>query len=418
DWQVVPRTKVDMYKRRLDELPLTTDETQFGINVFVPQYDAEAVQHDILQPEAYDFKISQTDWMAPPFLHKISDLMKKEADQEKRKEIDARKKEQEAERGRRGQRTRPQNTRPQNTRPQRGGGNMMMDPMMMEATARQGRRPLRKDEITIKDVEAEMEQARLKKGTPLTAMQEPTLIWAHDDTAKPGNTYQYRLRLGVFNPIAGKDWFRKDQEDYKNQVVLWSEYSEPTDEIFIPKMVHVFPMNILASADKSDPAEGVSVEVAKYFLGQWRTHTFDVYPGETIGYELEDIDQEDDKNKRRGMNPMMMDPMMMEGMTAGMNMEPEKVDFSTGLTMVDVSRQVNWGTRLRRGFLYQLLYYDPDMRMQEITINKRNWQDQLRRDYNDVQEELNQDVKRRPNQMDPMMMDPMMMDPMRMRRMM
>ena len=78
------------------------------------------------------------------------------------------------------------------------------------------------------------------------------------------------MRLGVFNPIAGKDWFRSDESHLKNQIVLWSSYSDPSEEIFIPKMVHVFPVDVIQAAEPEERVEGVELEVAKFYHGLLR----------------------------------------------------------------------------------------------------------------------------------------------------
>lgn len=62
---------------------------------------------------------------------------------------------------------------------------------------------------------------------PLAAAQEllakdEIKLWAHDDGLEPGGIYRYRIRIGFFNPIAGKDWFETDNEELKKQIVLWS----------------------------------------------------------------------------------------------------------------------------------------------------------------------------------------------------
>ena len=55
-----------------------------------------------------------------------------------------------------------------------------------------------------------------------------------------------------------------------NQVILWSHFYEPTKEDVVPKMRHVFTTEFL---DRY-AGGGVKVDVARYYMGQWRTWEF------------------------------------------------------------------------------------------------------------------------------------------------
>ena len=234
-------------------------------------------------------------------------------------------------------------------------------------------------------------------------MRDPLLVWVHDDTPKPGKTYQYRIRIAVFNPIAGKDWFQSDQTDFKDQLVLWSDYSEPTDAVFIPKRTYVFPMGVVADKDAPDDIEGVQVEVAKYYLGRWRDFDFDVIPGQVIGYEVEDVQDADGSQDAVGGYEMMADER-------GTGQDLERVDFTSDATLVDVNREVVWGTRLRAGTLYKMLYHDDAKKMQQAAVGKSNWDSGTRDIYNEIQESMTQDIEQRsPGMMPGGPMDDMMM---------
>lgn len=257
----------------------------------------------------------------------------------------------------------------------------------------------RRTERTQQDVERDMQNAELKKGTRLDNLREPVLVWVHDDTVQPGQTYEYRVRMGVFNPITGKDWFHEDQLAFKEQTVLWSAYSEPTEEIKISKMLHVFPMDVLTQTqnDGSKTIEGVKVEVARYYMGQWQSHEFDVYPGQTIGYSVEETP---DKEGMQTPDGVLMEGIGMRGNVLTGLTEETTVDYTSGLTFVDVVAQVDWGseTAPRRTSFNNMLYANIDGLSQE-GIGKSNWSTLVKRAYDAIQKAMEENVEQRQDRM-------------------
>ncbi|MHC4554610.1 MAG: hypothetical protein ACYSUS_04845 [Planctomycetota bacterium] len=83
-WEFVPRTQIDSYRDLLQDLPMTMEESQFGVDAWLSQYDRQDVQFDILQPEAYLFTISRLEWMSPEFLDEALEIMKKQEQQDMR----------------------------------------------------------------------------------------------------------------------------------------------------------------------------------------------------------------------------------------------------------------------------------------------------------------------------------------------
>ncbi len=395
-WKTVPRTSIESQRKLLIELPLVLNDASFGVDIWMKQYVGQDVQHDILQPESYLFTVSRTEWMTPEFLNEALEIMGKQEQQARR---------QKQEELRRQRPTRETNTRRQTTsrkpetrRKDRGTREGMPGG---GSPVRTSRAAVRK-ERGVEDVQKDFEKELLTEKSSIRSMRDSLLVWAHDDTTQPGKTYQYRIRIGVFNPIAGKDWFQSDQVDYKNQLVLWSDYSEPTTEVSVPKRIYVFPMDVMADKNAPNDVEGVQVEVAKYYLGQWWDFDFDVYPGEVIGYEVEDIQERGNvENVMGGYQPMMGEMRTGE--------EPDKVDFTSDITFVDVAREVVWGSRLRPGALYKMLYYDAERKMQQTAVGKSNWNSDTRSIYDEIQEAMAQGVEQRnPGTMPGMMGDEMM----------
>ena len=409
EWKVLPRTQIDSFRKLIEQTPMTTEQMEFGgVMMWIKQYEDPRVQVDLLQPEAYDFASTMTSWLPPKYLDEADVIIKKQGDELKRKLREERLRARTTRTddtgrgdmmgagggGRQPARDRTP-TRPQpQTRPQRGGGGREMTPeTMMVDPFMEGNQPTRptaaasRRERTLEDVQRDMQKARIDEKTKLESQSDPLLVWAHDDTAQPGSTYQYRIRLGVFNPIAGRDWFSDDQKQFKNQVVLWSPFSEPTKEVYIPKMMHLFPTEVLAK----DAAGGVKVDVAKYYLGQWRTHEFEIFPGQIVGENIEETPKTTTSNPVTGMpggEMMLMDPFMGERGTA-MDTGPVKVDYSTPYMLVDINTRVQWVVSfnsVNRTEFSQMLYSGPESVLQTLAIGKANWSAEMRREYSDIKD--------------------------------
>jgi hypothetical protein len=145
---------------------------------------------------------------------------------------------------------------------------------------------------TTDEVYYEFAQAAMNYTTDLSKRKDPLLFWAFDDTMEPGKTHRYRIRLGVFNPVAGTDKLAPRDADKKNQVILWSEFSKVTDAVNIPKRLYFF------AKDVQDRQKTATVEVARYLLGYWRTEDFQVRPGDAIGKEMEPKEEKPKRTDR------------------------------------------------------------------------------------------------------------------------
>ncbi len=391
-WETVPRAKIDTYKNMLEELPETLNDAEVTVDFWKSQFANAVVQRDIMQPEAYLFTVSRSEWMPPKYLTEALDIMKKgeqTRERQRREDMNRLRNPPTAADARRTAERRTPAQRQQQQQQQRPGGRRGQDDMMMpggmpvENPAATARAEARK-ERTLDDVKKDMQKDMLTEKSTIETMREPVLVWAHDDTAAPGKTYQYRIRLGAFNPIAGKDWFQDDQVAYKGQTILWSEFSAPTAEMYIPRRVYAFPMEVIAKAGSSGDVDGVKVEVNKYYLGQWRDFDFEVYPGQIIGFEVEDTD--------KANTALAAAPMMGGGMD-----QPKTVDFSTDLMLVDVNPMSIWSKRP----IYQVLYCDTEQKIRQMAVGRTNWDDAVRKDYEDIQNAKQQALQQRTPEMMP-----------------
>ncbi len=225
----------------------------------------------------------------------------------------------------------------------------------------------------------------------------------------PGHTYRYRIRLGVFNPVAGTDMLAPRDADKKNQVILWSDFSRVTDPVAIPKRLYFFAKGV------QDRQMMATVEVARYRLGYWRTEDFEVRPGDVIGKEVEPKEEKPDRRERMmGMGgritgaPMGRDMGAMGPYGAGgypgapgmgmyeaptnpaeAAMHLDSIDFGTNTVLVDLVQVSDWDTdpSLQPRVYYDMLYTRDGMDIQHMPVSTRNWSKDLLATYQFISRE-------------------------------
>jgi len=426
EWAEVGRTKVNDFKTMLDSIPEKIDDKHTA-NLLMVKFDEFSIRREILQPAMYDFAASNEDWLAPRFHKEYAKLMKAEAEKLRREQ-------QQLERGSLNDPLRGGAVGRAGTRGGRGGragglggragggrmgalggrggragglgsrdrrgttGRRRDDRSTRSTRSRadlgrygspqpgDDRGKQKKKERKVTDVYADFKKVLLTEKTNFGKMREPLLFWAHDDTMVPGESYQYRIRLGVFNPIAGRDWFREDQKDYKEEPILWSGYSKETETIDIPLMMHFFPLDVVAKEEKA-----VKIKVAKYHNGKWRSEDFQVRPGEMIGKVVERKPKEGDSWSVGGyMAGGGGYAAGGGGYAAGGSDYAESmvevIDFSTGASLVDVVQTSDWTgvNRLQQRDYADVLYSKDDARIAHLAVKTRNWPAQLQQQFNVV----------------------------------
>jgi len=452
-WQEVPRPRID-HNRELFNIGEKVDELPTGgLKVLKTQFGYKQTQIDLLQPEPYQFASAREEWF-PPSLHgEYAEFQRKERIEELRKqkeeEKEARERDREARTGRRsgtdqygaggvtgGSRSRRSggtdayggggayggtNTRSRNRstsrtttglpgetgrsrsgRGSRGSGRRSTtDPAMdnmygpgggMEGvyggpgtTQRGPRRP------TINDVYIKYDEIALSRLTDFAKIREPLMIWAHDDTVEPGNTYRYRIRLGVFNPVAGTNKLDERDKLFADQAVLWSDFSEITEPVETMKRIYFFANNV-READKS-----VTVQVSRLTLGHWYSEEFPVKQGVVIGKSLEYEPEEPDRRSRlsaggfgdpgssvsgalgpgvsRAVGPGVSPRMSTFGTSQDNSNIPEYIDYSTGAVMVDAVPVSDWssGRIMRSRRYYDMLYSFDGIDILHMPVGRSNW---------------------------------------------
>ena len=374
DWQVVPRTRVDHRKKMFEVIEEVEKLPVGGIKVRLLQFDDRQVIMDLLQPKAYKIASAGEEWF-PPSLHKkfVRRQQVLEA-QEKREaraaEREEREREREGARAERSGRVSKVRTRSVGGVYDEYGTDDFSDggvPSRKTPTRRtRSERPERQRErgreiaktvSTIDDIYDGVSEISITEETGLTKMREPLVFWAHDDTVEPGKSYRYRIRLGVFNPISGTNQFSEQDKRFRNRVILWSEFSDVTETVEIPRTLYFFP--------RQEAAKTVTVTVCRYALGYWYSKGFTVKKGEVIGKVVKSETKEAER----------------EGVTI-----PETIDYATEAVLVDVIPVNDWsgGKNLRARHYFDMLYSFDGTQIERIPIKTRYWPEKLQAKFNEI----------------------------------
>ena len=437
DWQDVPRTKIEEYGKLFQITEAIQDLPPGGLKVQMLQFDDIQVQIDLLQPQSYQIASAKEDWF-PPVLHrKFQDLQRKETQEEKRqareKEKEEREKGQEDRRNRRADsrtgvagrtsrtgsglsssggtgdlyggggtntRSRDRSRDRQTTtgslfeggrsttdrkRSSRNRGGTT-DPMMgMDLYGSEflgdGRGTLRRGP-SINDVYYEFDEVAFNRLTDFSKIREPMLFWHHDDTVEPKKTYRYRIRLGVFNPLAGTNQLSEQDISQKNKVILWSGFSNVTEPVEIPGRSYFFARDI------QEAAKTITVTVCQYILGHWYSEDFKVSKGEAIGDVIEtEIEK---KTPQRGRSAggrsadYLGDRFAAIARPEEQTNVPEEIDYSTGAVMVD-AMSINdwWGDSTRRTrHYYDMLYSFDGINIEHMPVGTTYWSKDMQTVFN------------------------------------
>jgi hypothetical protein len=383
-WENVGRPKIEPYVAEFRVIEDVNELPSGGVMVRLLKMSDAKVQVSLLQPEPYQIASAEEEWF-PPALHKKYLTVQKEKElQERRDEMAKQRDEQKQEQDKMRQdrkTARPQKTvasEPPGRGSTGGGGGMGADDYMKMlggggATPGRGsptksvrdRRPEPADDKPAKvikpgsDVTVYDEMNKIKlKNKDFGKVTEPIVFWAYDDTVKPGHNYRYRVRLGVFNPVAGTGQVVAEDTSYNGKAVLWSEYSDVTDVMKIPERMYFFPIDV------QEAAKQVDVQVSRYALGYWHSAQFKVKRGEVIGNQIAIEPNEKDK-----------------ALTL-----PEEVDYTTGAVLVDVVAINDWtgDKNLQARHYFDVLYSYDGVKMERMSSKQMNWPEEQRMRYNEV----------------------------------
>ena len=451
DWLNIPRTKIDHYGELFEIVEDAGSLPPGRLKVWKLQFDDWQLQIDLLQPEAYAMASAKEEWYPPVIHRKFLEIQRKEDIEEARK---AKEDKQTANERSDTRRSRSSAFGGVTGRTGRAGGGISGgamdglygglggDTSRRRSSSRTGtsrssrtgvpsldgaqggltsrrRRGTSRDRTTelggrglgmedylmpgmpvdrltrrgpsMYDVYDEFDKIRLTGRTFLEKMKEPLVFWAHDDTVEPKKQYRYRIRLGVFNPIAGTDQLSEQDISRKNEVVLWSDFSDVTEPVEIPGRLYFFAKHI------REPANVVTVQVSKYVNGYWHSEDFKVSQGDIIGGIVETETETDrQRNQRRTefgrglMDPRMSsargitDPRMgFIGRPEEQSVVPETIDYSTGAVMVDAVPVNDWAgdKNLTTRRYFDMLYSINGTDIEHMPVRTAYWAKELRDVY-------------------------------------
>jgi len=410
DWQDVPRSRIDHYSKLFEILEDIKDLPPGGLKVQTLQFDDKQVQIDLLQPQAYQFASAKEEWFPPQLYREFLNFQRKETLEQKRDASEA--KRQEREKGLSEKRTRRSDTRGIGTRGSAGGAgaydafggadstgtrkrgsrdrtssrsgtlgdsslstnsrrrsssgrrtstdtqDMIYDVGMEDLGT--GRRSTRGPSIN--DVYNKYYALTLTRTTDFAKLREPLVFWAYDDTVEQRRTYRYRIRLGVFNPVAGTNQLSEQYKSRNNEVVLWSDFSDITDTVEIPGRLYFFAKDI------QEAAKTITVTVCRYLLGHWYTEDFKVRPGNVIGDVIEPEPEKPERTTSQRITPYAQPAAETSTM-------PETIDYSTGAIMVDAVPVNDWSgdKMLRTRRYYEMLYSYDGINIEHMPVSPTYW---------------------------------------------
>jgi len=402
-WTVVPRSRID-HRKDLFPLPDRVDRLgPGGLQVKKIQFDDPQLQADLLQPPVYQIASAREEWYPPRLYARFAKLRDEQVQQlildERQKEIDERERlrnvqrgggagdalyggyDTAATRGRTGGRSTTTTSRSTTSRTTTGRTGRTGTTPTTRVDPRTGAGGIRQE--TISELDRELKALRIPPRTDVKDLKTPVLFWAIDDTVTPGQTYRYRVKVGVFNPIGGTNSFRDKNAPEKDQTLLWSAYSDVLGPIYVPRRMYLF------AGDVQPAAKIVGVEVAKYYMGYWRSQSFNVRCGETIGTVVE----QEKRAPRRVPGTYEDDPMYMYGTSSVAQTDPtspDEIDYRTGAVVVDVTSVDDWttGRTMRQVQYFEMLYSFDGRDILHLPIGATYWPRELQVARSDIQKAM------------------------------
>lgn len=409
DWQTVPRTKIDPLREMFEIVENVDELPPGGMEIRLFQFDNPEVKIDLLQPEAYRIASADEEWFPPSIYKEYAKYQEQLELERKRQAREAEKLErqrqlEEAREARerlleeRQRKLSESGVKPYEFRT-RARGDADDEYEVIESLVGR-RRPPRRDSATgrisarrdirrpaggteppetdrdkgtqkkksMQDFYDKLDNILITKDADITKMTEPFVLWAHDDTVEPGKSYRYRIRIGVFNPTAGTDKLVEQDKWLSDKVILWSDFSQPTEAVEIPKKLYFFPLDI------REVAKSVTVRIYKYVLGHWYGQKFNVNPGEIIGRVVEIKAEKEQSETVEGLDTITV-PV------------PKTIDYSIGAVYVDCARVRDWsgGKNLHERAYFDMLYSFDGTNIERRAIKRSCWPQELWLKFFDIQ---------------------------------
>jgi hypothetical protein len=356
EWENVPRSKVDHNRRSSQVAENTAALTPSMLKVQMYQFDDKQFQIELLQPPVYQFASGADQWYPPRLHQKYLTAKDREVRQQR---IDAREAETTTSGrsgtsttgtgSRRSTNTYQSTTETGTTDTGRGGrrgrgtstisrrGTSTTDSSVTTSTSEEADAATPTEEIS-----TEYTEKLLTLNSNFARLKEPVLLWALDDTVEQGQKYQYRIRIGVFNPVFNGSG---------NNAILWSDYSELTQTVEIPRMLYFF------ATETQEAAKTATIMVCKYYYGYWRNNYFKVGLGDKIGRIVE-YEYDEETSTITTTNASGDTAAVSSTSPLYQAVKPASVDFSTGAVLVDIVRVDDVSTQagLQNRKYFEILY--------------------------------------------------------------
>ena len=421
-WENIPRLRIDPRRDIYKIIEDVNDLPMGGVMVQVARLGDQRTQVSMLQPDAYRIASADEQWLPPTLHEKFLSLRRDKEAQERREAATEREAKAAEERDNRTATRSTQNERatavPRGTttgqtmsvsapgRGAGGGGGVARGAGGGTAVARNAgggrttvaepdrsgntrnisrstsrtdtrtetttaeQKKIAKTTVTEATINEEMRKMLLR-GKDLSSLHDTITFWAHDDTVEPGASYRYRIRIGVFNPVAGTGQVVAEDAASNSKVILWSDFSEVTDTVDIPERLYFFPMNV------QEAAKAVEFQVCKYVMGYWHSEQFMVKRGDIIGKTAKV--EASEKGKAAKVEASEKDK-------AGTVKLPETIDYTTGAIVVDVVAMNDWfGDKdLQQRQYFDVLFSFDGTRVNRLPAKLMYWPEYLRLKYSEL----------------------------------
>jgi len=111
--------------------------------------------------------------------------------------------------------------------------------------------------------------------------QDSVKFWVHDATAQPGERYRYRLRVGVNNPLFGRQaLLQQPQQNLAAASIVKSPWSEWSNTVDVDRAEYFFVTS--ATPDNDLGTARASVELYKFYFGHYRKQTAGMSIGDPL----------------------------------------------------------------------------------------------------------------------------------------
>jgi len=419
EWQDVPRTRIDHRRELFAVIEDARSLPPGGLAVRMLQYSDRTVQMNLLQPATYQIASANEEWFPPLLYEEYKAIRATETLEERRRAKEEEEKQDSSSTdtsvrrasstsGRRslgdtgartgstsdssrtssGRRSRNAATsgqgQPQGSRYGNRATRGRTDRNEPDSTETQAESREESRKPTVEDVRKKLKELSIEQIATIRGLDE-LVFWAHDDGVEPGGEYRYRVRLGVFNPVAGKNQLSQRDAARNNEVILWSGFSDVSESVEVPQRLYFFAKGV------QEAAKEVTVQVSKYMLGYWYSEDFKVKGGEVIGDVVLTEAAKKAAVPTKPGEPVESQPTDAVG-------EPEAVDYDTGAVLVDVVPVNDWSgdSAMRARQYFEMLYSYDGSRIERMAVGDRYWPDELRvirSEIRDAQKEPKQPLR-------------------------